>query len=841
MRTTNGRRNCRHPRAMAISAIGIATLVSALATTNTLAAEGDDEVIEEIVVTGELRSLPGESVESVFGFDKSLLETPRSASTVSFEQIERFNIKDIDELVVLAPGTFTQSFFGVAGSLDVRGTPGETYFRGIRRLDNPGNFPTPIAAADRVDIVRGPASPITGPSKIGGFLNFSPKSGRADSGQYLDELEGSISYTNGTWDKNILTAEVGGPGSIAGRDFGFWLYGEIEDSGSFYDNSSTDNTLIQASFDMDVNDNVRVQFGGMYHNFAGNQIAGWNRLTQELIDDGTYITGSPISADLNGDGFNSQQELNAAGGGFGLGPFLFIDGADGPGVSQDGNNPETIDEVFGRFLVDPNSPEGSVIANALALQNVGTTQLSRSQVLVAADDVLENEDYIFYFDIEYVSDGGWSFKNQAYYEQYDNLNENAYGFSQFAESRVFEDKIIVAKTFESNSVNTSLQLSPSIRITNFEHGDDFFNEHFNRRDLTGPSTALDRRLLATRTGEDFSTFDVGDYVNFGIAGLVDVNVNNIGLNFTGGIRWDTIDIDSFTPGDILFPQVDDVDASGTVDGVSWTASISWDVGRFASNDRFSIRPYFTASEQSTLVAGQGAEINTGDLLDDAVFDTSELIEFGVKGSFLDDKLYFALSIYEQERTDRSAQSIVTNQTSRTEGAEIELRWAVTERLILTAGWSDIEVTNLTTEDAGGRFSFVGTDDFPNVDPATFAGGTLGAIIQADGSQGARRAGTPENIFTFTGTYNVTDEIAANVSVIDVDSVASGLSGSVILPAYTLVNLGINYQTEDWFFGFNVKNVGNERYFRANFPNLFGSQIVLPELPRNYAATLQYKF
>jgi len=75
------------------------------------------------------------------GFQKSLRELPRSASTVSWEQIERFNIKDIDELVALAPGSFTQSFFGVAGSLDVRGTPGETYFRGIRRLDNPGNSP----------------------------------------------------------------------------------------------------------------------------------------------------------------------------------------------------------------------------------------------------------------------------------------------------------------------------------------------------------------------------------------------------------------------------------------------------------------------------------------------------------------------------------------------------------------------------------------------------------------------------------------------------------------------------------------------------------------------------
>ena len=100
--------------------------------------------MEEIVVKGDLGSLPGERVESVFGFEKSILDTPRSASTISEEMMDRFNMQDIDELVVLAPGTFTQSFFGVAGSLDVRGTAGETYFRGIRRLDNPGNYPTPI-------------------------------------------------------------------------------------------------------------------------------------------------------------------------------------------------------------------------------------------------------------------------------------------------------------------------------------------------------------------------------------------------------------------------------------------------------------------------------------------------------------------------------------------------------------------------------------------------------------------------------------------------------------------------------------------------------------------------
>ena len=163
-----------------------------------------DEEVEKIEVTGSLGSLPGQDVEAVFGFGKSILETPRSASTISSEQMERFNVSDIDELVAFAPGTFTQSFFGVAGSLDVRGNPGEAYFRGMKRLDNPGNYPTPIGASSRIDIVRGPASPIYGPSKIGGYLNFNPKSARASSGQYLDAPTGAMSYTHGTWDKSCL-------------------------------------------------------------------------------------------------------------------------------------------------------------------------------------------------------------------------------------------------------------------------------------------------------------------------------------------------------------------------------------------------------------------------------------------------------------------------------------------------------------------------------------------------------------------------------------------------------------------------------------------------------------
>ena len=82
---------------------------------------------------------------------------------------------------------------------------------------------------------------------------------------------------------------------VWGGELGYYVYGEFEDSDSYYDNSGVEQTLLQASFDADITDNVRIQFGGMYHDYNGNQVAGWNRITQDLIDNGTYITGSFVA------------------------------------------------------------------------------------------------------------------------------------------------------------------------------------------------------------------------------------------------------------------------------------------------------------------------------------------------------------------------------------------------------------------------------------------------------------------------------------------------------------------------------------------------------------------
>src|SRR3546814_7798239 len=129
----------------------------------------DSTRLDTVEVTGHVLDrrdlLQHGETSSVTGFELSIKDTPRALTSVSVELIDLLNIRDLNDITTLTPGTFTSSFFGVAGSIDIRGTPGENYFRGVRRVDKPGNIPTPIAASDRPDIVRGPASPIYGPSK----------------------------------------------------------------------------------------------------------------------------------------------------------------------------------------------------------------------------------------------------------------------------------------------------------------------------------------------------------------------------------------------------------------------------------------------------------------------------------------------------------------------------------------------------------------------------------------------------------------------------------------------------------------------------------------------------
>lgn len=782
----------------------------------------DKDKANEIVVTGSLNALPLKDQGTVFGFNKTLAETPRSVSTVSKEQMDRFGITQIYDLVSQSPGTFTSSFFGTGGALDIRGAPSDVYFRGMLRLDNPGNYATPIGAADRIDIVRGPASVIYGPSKIGGYMNFVPKTARAENGTYAAEAKGDLELDLGSWGRKVLKGSVTGPGTVMGHEFGYSLYGEIEDSDSYYRNVFTKNALLSAAFDTDITSNLRTEFGYTYQKYDGEQNSGWNRLTQNLINTGTYVTGQSANLAAPGASGFTREEAYAANGGNGLTQFFGPYCAAGLTTTQ-------------CFQANPD----------LNLQNAGTTHLSMRDTLTGPNDKNNNIQNTGYFDLIWDGPNDLKIRNQFFYDGGNSLNENAYGFSQKFHSHVMEDKIVISDDFKTSFAKISVQASPDLRYTHFHFADDYGAEFWNRPDISQADIyqPYDTRILSTQCNCDYSDYVVGYYTDLGAAALTDIS-SYIGLDLIAGVRYDSVhakstaDLTMYDPTNIAgnvynYGPAFNPTQSSTKGGWSWNTSLSY-------KSPIGLIPYVTVARQSTIIAGEGSELYPVGVLDKTYLGQSNLLEGGVKGEFLDRKLYAAVSVYKQKRTQAGAESQLTNQILQTKGVEAEMRWSVDRHLLVTGAFTHMHVINIGALNAGSYFNYFGAGDYPGVNPALIFGGSeIGNITIT--SKNDERPGEPNNVVSGTATYAFDNGIAFSGDISHVDAVWANYTQSVRLPAYWLLNLGASYTKGPWLLRVGVKNANNARYFRAGGQDIFGADIALPQLPRSWQASIKYKF
>ena len=820
--------------------------------TTSVAEEMEEEVVElETFIAGEeveddLGLLQTEPVESVFGFDKSILETPRAVSSISAEFLEEFNVTSINDIVTFVPGTFTTSFFGVAGSLDVRGTSAENYFRGVKRINNEGNFPTAIGASDRIDVIRGPMSPIAGPGKVGGALNFVPKSARAETGQYLEKATGSIGYTTGSWDKSVVVAEVGGPTKIMGRDAGYYMYAEIENSDAYYNNDFTRQNLIQGTLNFDLSSNTRVEAGFMYQEWRGHENGGWNRVTQDLIDHEIYITGQPaINIDStfgNGDGLMQESEIDAfeafQPSQFNSGSFFAVD---------DNGVPFADATCFsGISVFCLNADSGAALTQNLVDQlsigldpaTVGTAKLRGSSVLIDDTDQYDTDANVVYFDIIHETDGGMTITNKMFYEEIEYINVDGYGFTKIADTWVFENQLIFAFDYEGDSFESAFQISPSVRYTDAFYALDFSDEIFDRPDLTVGFNANSLQQVPSRApNESWSAYTNSDYWQYGLAFLMDSTIGD-NLDLLIGVRYDYVDVES-EDGDGAGPVVlqkpgtargiGEGEAEESDDAVTWSASLSYALGPF--------NPYVTVAEQTTIISGSAGDVSLGNVQGETFLGDSELTEFGIKTSLLDGRLYASVAYFEQERISFDAQNPVNNQANEAEGYEIEIRTVVNEKFSFVATYSDLEVDVI--QESGEVFSYIGPSNFPHIDPASVFGG----IIGANHVVGTRtpRGGIPEVSWSISGTQTWNEKFRTGFSYTSVDETASSVVAGIILPDYEVLNLNATYETANYRLSLYLSNVTDELYFRGNFPSLYGNNAVLPSTPRSWALEFVRKF
>jgi iron complex outermembrane receptor protein len=788
-----------------------------------------DYVVEETIEDNAgIMPSAGTAGASVFGLDKPLVETPRSVTEVSAELMRNYGLRDVGDLVRMTPGAMTGASWGVPGSLDLRGEPSDNYYRGFKRIENRNNYATPIRAASSVDIVKGPVSPMFGPGKVGGYMNFTPKSARSTTSKYIDKASGEAGVTVGSYDQYVLFSEGGSPFTLGGRPGGVYGYIEQEDSKSYYDHVEPKSTLAQLAFDMDLSDDWRTEFGGQYLKAKRPQNAGWNRVTQDLVDHGTYITGSPANLNTRGDVLYPDNVRTgiATGAGAGKGTALLDKSCSSYGSCSG-------------F-----SPTNTTLS---ALTNPGTTQLDHNQTLTSKKDIGQTETFTGYFDLIRDLGDGWELKNQAFFDQMNHLKYSDNGFTGNYHAYTWEDRLSLSFPIQVGEVHAANVIGVNYRYYSAVNKKAQDDQVLDRRDLSVGATPNDsfdighagivnqgaRQYLRNyNVANNSVSKEIGAFV------MTDLSWNNWDLLL--GYRLDNFDVRSADKARATDGRlVGDANGDGKPDWFgdrsntdSYNVSLSY-------KTPWGFVPYVTHAVSGSLQTNQIGDVAVADIKSGAYLQDSTLDEYGIKYSSPSGNVYAALAYFDQDRSYNDSlndSTILVN----SKGFEGELRWLMTQRFSMSLAASKLKV-----EEKGKPFTVLNgaaVAEAYGLDPSQVYGYRF---INANGSMlGGEwdRGGVPEWVTSLYGNYNQPwgiGDVSASLGFTWADATWADNLKTVRLPAYTVWNGSLGYGTKDWSALLAVNNLLNEKYFTS--ADTFDSVLVFPSQPRTLSATFTHKF
>jgi outer membrane receptor protein involved in Fe transport len=845
------------------------------------------------------------SSDAAFGFTKLLLETPRSIAIVGNGAIDSFSLSAVEDLLSLVPGVFTTTRFGVQGSIDIRNVPADTYFRGIKRLTLQGHGRSVLAAMDSIEVVGGPASPLFGLGKVGGYTNVVPKSGRARSGMYLDSQQGFAQLIGGQYARRELSFGLGGPVRLSANEDvvrgGYYLYGLIENSDSYAQGVPVRQKIIQAATSIDeVLGSFRLETGASYQESrtAGALIG---RLTQQLVDNNAYIGGLPlVNLDLNDNGRIGYLEMQQAS------PVQGTLNANNQPLNQvfawpvDASGQPLPLEQFPQVSGIPQTMYTYLAANPAAdptgllrAQGVGGPQPISGAVPVgmildprsitgtefnsrrsaAFEKELKAEFITAFADLIYDRDPQFTLRNQLFFDAMHQYKSSNQPFSQVQDVHVLEDKLTV--TYQLPRLPSFLRVNSLFTVnarTTVSEGKMTLGDYSNHRtDATAASwntntggmidnttfTSANENTNLNDDGLPWNSLYRSRFSELGIGFLFDINVLT-NTNLLLGIRHDgsaarntdyagRFNINTGTASNPGAYLANDDTASAWDSGNTWSMSISHTLP-------YGLRPYATVSRASIMLDGnnnslQNATIRAGHI------GAASLKELGVKANWMDGRLQASTAVYEQGREeiaaddDASLLSAYATATT-TRGWQAELRWLPVDGLML--GWYALHQVTRYTPNVGGLIQVdaraLGFNDVVDANgkviyPAeAFLYGGRARINLPNGlQQYEKKQGNPPTQIGLNAIYQFNKYWGLILKANYLSSTCTGRLCLVKLPQSKVFDTGVYFTGEQVDLRLDVANVGNLRYFRARTGDTLGDVIAQAMPGRRWQAMARYKF
>jgi iron complex outermembrane receptor protein len=765
--------------------------------------------VESVTVTSDpVHLLQTHANDTAFGLDKPLIETPRAVTLVSDTTVARYGITGVNDLTAITPSAYTASYYGVEGTVSLRGTLAENYFRGFKRAENRGTYSTPLADAAGIEILRGPPSPIYGAGKVGGLVNFLPKTADAN-----DNFGGEVTVTTGSYSKRNATAQISTPVSIGDASGGLHAFGELDDSFSFYRGIHPSHQLVELSGGLALGDWSFAADYMYYHSNGDVQTPGWNRLTQSLIDNGTYITGRNTSLkDADGNGRLTLNEL--------------------------GGNPYFFDPNF-----HPLACAGCLEAAHRLDSGFGTTTLDPRTVYIARGvDFSNTVTHTAFLEAAKVIDDSQSLRLQLFGDTLQNDRFVSYGFPGSYRTQIGEVRLRYDLARDFGLLKTRTVAGGSWRYVH-AIGKESFNSGviaLDRRDISqGPAAndIIDSPFNVDPPGAIGLAFENDVRTNTSDAGAFvtsDFNWDD-SLDLTVGGRYDDYNVRSVDVGALAFEPGSGRGNSGRF---TYSASLSY-------KTPWGLVPYVTTAKSAAIEIGQASQVLTSLLASRDWLSNSFLDEVGVKFTALDDHLQGSLDWYVQNRTqlNQGAGGITSVMGTRAKGAELELRYVATENISLTLA-AGLQHTTIKGPDHS--FSYVPARTYA----ITPQNGFGGSYFVNDFSTLPGRAGDYEDTLvphavispyiTWTSDRLPWGSWGATFGGTYVGKTQQTVPGGITYPSYVTLNASGFAQWDVWEGDINVNNLGDARYFTPG-ADTYANLSALPGQGRVWKVTLKRLF
>jgi outer membrane receptor for ferric coprogen and ferric-rhodotorulic acid len=723
---------------------------------------------------------PTDLKTSAIGLDISIVDTPRSITSIDASQLRDQSIQSVLDLARVVPSAYTTTQFGGANIPALRGQSAEVFQNGIWRTTRSNGLPLSFNAVEGLDVVKGPAGVVYGPTgNVGGYVNFVAKAPQ------MDGFHGSANLSYGSWNDKRSQIDVGGPLSdtLAVR-----LSYERIDAKSYYRLGYTDSHDIYGAIRFEPNDRLSIDANIEYYtaNFIEN--TGINRPTQQLVDSGLYYQGTGVS------------------------PF---------GSTSDPRNFLSVINVTGVVPINRRD------------QLVGTDDYAKGHDLVSQLVISYK-----------LSDKLMLISRSSYEDYSQLKVENAQRYYNYIpKSENFQSRLELLGDIGPHKLIGGLSYRHISLLSYSDYYNEYLNATDITTDPSTYSITNVFGVVHVpgRPAGEFAapgaSYASGLYP-YAITGTQDQSSNQMGIFFQGLFKLtDQFSLLAATRVDRIHESLTDPLPPPGFTAAHDTATHylkAFDGSlTFKPNAGATFYATVNYNESAVIEGGGGYSGFDGTTIPDANFNIKNyLYEVGAKFSLLDNKLFVGTALYRQERSTTDTFG-VTNKVL-TKGVEIEANYRPTEAFSATASYSymDAKLPNANVS------AFTG--DVYDAFAAPYGNGIGSPNFRALPIQDYRLPGYPQHLFNAFAKYQTKMGIGVSANLVVTGPMYTSYLETVRIPWQHELNASLYYKVESWMLTADFYNITAQKNWAAG-GGANGNDLITAALPFHFRVGVRRSF